>query len=106
MQNLIDIMIMLCMRPANRITFQTGTTLNILGTAPDMLKTKIMNLDHFYLWKKNPVRARELLIWIQKAIPKRFPFLLKDEDDNVSVHPINNFLASYSISSSFQSAWR
>jgi len=71
----------------------------------------------FLSMEKNPVRARELLIWIQKAIPKRFPFLLKDEDDNVSVHPINNFLASYSISSChlrkenrsrsrFQSAWR
>ena len=82
----------------NRMT-QTGTTLNILGTAPDMLKIKIMNLDHFYLWKKNPVRARELLTWIQKAIPKRFPFLLKGEDGNVNVYPFNNFLASYGISS-------
>ena len=40
-----------------------------------------------------------VLVWIQKAIPERFPFLLKSEDDNVSVHPINNFLAHYGISS-------
>ena len=49
--------------------------------------------------KKNPVWARELLTWIQKAIPKRFPFLLKGEGDNVNVYPINNFLAPYGISS-------
>ena len=49
--------------------------------------------------EKNPVWARELLTWIQKAIPKRFPFLLKGEGDNVNVYPINNFLAPYGISS-------
>ena len=48
--------------------------------------------------EKNPVRARELLTWIQKAIAKRFPFLLMGEDDNVNVYPINNFLAPYGIS--------
>ncbi|CAG8786164.1 867_t:CDS:2, partial [Acaulospora morrowiae] len=36
------------------------------------------------------------------SIPKRFPFLVKDEDGNVNVHPINNFLIPYDISSSLR----
>ena len=51
--------------------------------------------------EKNPEQARKLLIWIQKAIPPKFPFLIRDKDGNVNVHPINNFLAIYRISSSY-----
>jgi len=51
--------------------------------------------------EKNPLRAKELLIWIQKSIPKRFSFLIKDEDGDVNVHLINNFLIPYGISSSY-----
>ena len=50
--------------------------------------------------EKDPLLARELLIWIQKAIPNKFPFLVRDKDGDVNVHPINNFLAIYGISSS------
>jgi len=51
--------------------------------------------------EKDPKQARELLIWIQKSISDKFPFLLKGEDGNVDVHPINNFLAPYGITSSY-----
>ena len=51
--------------------------------------------------EKDPLRARELLIWIQKAIPNNFPFLMRDKDGDVNVHPINNFLAIHGISSSY-----
>ena len=55
----------------------------------------------FVSMKKNPEQARKLLIWIQKAIPVKFPFLIRYKDGNVNVHPINNFLAIYGISSSY-----
>ena len=51
--------------------------------------------------EKNPEQARKLLIWIQKAIPVKFPFLIRDKDGDVNVHPINKFLAIYGISSSY-----
>ena len=51
--------------------------------------------------EKNPEQARKLLIWIQKAIPAKFLFLIRDKDGDVNVHPINNFLAVYKISSSY-----
>ena len=80
MQNLIDIMIMLCMRPAdvkglciNRIT-QTDTTLTILGTALDMLKIKIMNLDHFFLWKKIRYGLENYLSGSKRLYKKDFHF--------------------------------
>ncbi|CAG8583281.1 500_t:CDS:1 [Acaulospora morrowiae] len=50
--------------------------------------------------KKDLLLTRELLIWIQKAIPNEFPFLIRDKDSDVNIHPINNFLAIYGISSS------
>ena len=61
MQNLIDAMIMLSMRPANvanlridyykpsnadDLSFGPGTNLNILGTALVMQKMQKTNLDH------------------------------------------------------------
>src|SRR5438128_8811860 len=109
MQNLIDIMIMLCMRPAdvkglcinyykpNNVSNWYNSEYSWYYTG--YAKNKNNEPRPFLSMEKNPVRARELLIWIQKAIPKRFPFLSKGEDDNVNVYPINNFLASYGISS-------
>ena len=96
MQNLIDAMIMLFMRPADVANLRIGYY-------------KPSNADWYdpkYSWyctgyaknakdeprpfvsmEKNPEQARKLLIWIQKAIPVKFPFA------DVNVYPINNFLA-------------
>ncbi|CAG8768408.1 6542_t:CDS:1 [Acaulospora morrowiae] len=49
--------------------------------------------------ERDPKKAIELLTWIQKAIPKTFPFLLKDENDYVKVYPLNRFLAPHGITS-------
>jgi len=56
-----------------------------------------MNLD---LWKKNPVRARELLTYLDpKGYTKNIFIPVKGEDDNVNFYSINNFLAPYGIGS-------
>ncbi|RHZ76192.1 hypothetical protein Glove_202g97 [Diversispora epigaea] len=110
MQNLINVMIMLSMRPADVANLRIDYY-------------KLSNADWYkskYFWyctgyaknakdeprplvfmEKDPLRTRELLIWIQKAIPSEFPFLIRDKDGDVNVHPINNFLAIYGISSSY-----
>ena len=49
--------------------------------------------------EKNPIRARELLIWVQRSIPDKFPFLLKDKDGNTNVAPLNQFLSRHKITS-------
>ncbi|CAG8804939.1 9957_t:CDS:2, partial [Dentiscutata erythropus] len=56
MQNLIDVMIMLCMRSADVENFR-----------------EIEEPQPFLSMEKNPIRARELLIWIQRSIPDKFP---------------------------------
>jgi hypothetical protein len=33
----------------------------------------------FFSMKKDPIQAKEFLIWIQKAIPEKFPFLQKNK---------------------------
>ncbi|CAG8784229.1 16944_t:CDS:2, partial [Dentiscutata erythropus] len=48
---------------------------------------------------KNPIQARELLIWIQRSIPDKFSFLLKDKDGNTNVVPLNQFLSQHKITS-------
>ncbi|CAJ0854478.1 12452_t:CDS:1 [Entrophospora sp. SA101] len=110
MQNLMDIMIMLSMRPAD------VATLRINHYSPSneewyhseyswyctgYAKNKNNEPRPFVSMEKDPLLARELLVWIQKAIPNKFPFLMRDKDGDVNVHPINNFLAVYGISSSY-----
>ncbi|CAG8780786.1 25721_t:CDS:2, partial [Gigaspora margarita] len=53
----------------------------------------------FLSMEKNPIQARELLIWIQKSITDKFPFLLKDKDGNTNVAPLNQFLSRHKITS-------
>ncbi|CAG8850095.1 26499_t:CDS:2, partial [Gigaspora margarita] len=53
----------------------------------------------FLSMEKNLIRARELLIWIQRSILDRFPFLLKDKDGNTNVAPLNLFLSHHRITS-------
>ncbi|CAG8809144.1 20047_t:CDS:2, partial [Gigaspora margarita] len=71
MQNLIDVMIILCMRSAD--------------------------VENLRINRYKP--TRELLIWIQRSIPDRFPFLLKDKDENTNVAPLNQFLNRHKITS-------
>ncbi|CAG8791044.1 24752_t:CDS:2, partial [Dentiscutata erythropus] len=47
--------------------------------------------------EKNPIQARELLIWIQRSILDKFPFLLKNKDGNTNVAPLNQFLSRHRI---------
>ncbi|RHZ82975.1 hypothetical protein Glove_101g10 [Diversispora epigaea] len=49
--------------------------------------------------EKNPKGTIELLTWIQKTIPKTFPFLLKGENGYVKVYSLNRFLAPHGITS-------
>ncbi|CAG8780415.1 22476_t:CDS:2, partial [Gigaspora rosea] len=49
--------------------------------------------------EKNPIRARELLIWIQRSILDKFPFLLKDKDRNTNIVLLNQFLSCHRITS-------
>src|SRR6185437_16414235 len=54
----------------------------------DMLETKIMNLDHFYLWKKSDTGSG-ITYLDRKGYTKKIFILLKGEDDNVNVYTIN-----------------
>jgi hypothetical protein len=47
--------------------------------------------------EKNPLRAKELLTWIQKAIPEKFTFLRKNKSGIVNVNPINLTLIQHGI---------
>nr|CAG8610047.1 15866_t:CDS:1 [Entrophospora candida] len=109
-QNLIDIMVMLCMRPADvrNLHIDQYNSNNAEWYDPKYswyctgyAKNKNDEPRPFVSMEKDPLRAIELLTWIQKSIPERFPFLVKDEDGDVNVHPINNFLIPYGISSSY-----
>ena len=53
----------------------------------------------FFSMERESKRAIELLTWIQKAIPKTFPFLLKGENGYVKVYPLNRFLIPHDITS-------
>ena len=53
----------------------------------------------FLSMEKNPLRVKELLTWIQKAIPEKFRFLQKNKSDIVNVNPINLILAKHGITS-------
>src|SRR6185369_8776540 len=110
MQNLMDIMIILSMRPADVVNLRIDY---YKPSNADWYKSKyswyctgyVKNIKDeprpLVSMEKDPLRARELLIWIQKAIPVKFPFLIRDKDGDVNVHLINNFLAIYGISSSY-----
>ncbi|GBB90266.1 hypothetical protein RclHR1_17160006 [Rhizophagus clarus] len=47
--------------------------------------------------KKDPIRAKEFLAWIQKAIPEKFTFLQKNKSGIVNMNPINLILAKHGI---------
>jgi len=83
MQNLIDIMIMLCMRPAD-----VGNLLSKYYKADiaewynpkyswyctGYAKNKKDEPRPLISMEKDPLLARELFIWIEKTIPNKLPF--------------------------------
>ncbi|GES78693.1 hypothetical protein GLOIN_2v1876937 [Rhizophagus clarus] len=53
----------------------------------------------FLSMEKDPIRAKDFLAWIQKAIPEKFTFLRKNKSGIVNVNPINLILAKHGITS-------
>ncbi|UZN99517.1 uncharacterized protein OCT59_000786 [Rhizophagus irregularis] len=49
--------------------------------------------------EKDPIRAKELLTWIQNAISEKFTFLQKNRSGIVNVNPINTTIAEHGITS-------
>ncbi|CAG8817213.1 10794_t:CDS:1, partial [Dentiscutata erythropus] len=60
---------------------------------------EVEELRPFLSIEKNPIQARELLIWIQRSIPDKFSFLLKDKNRNTNIAPLNQFLSCHRITS-------
>jgi hypothetical protein len=109
-QNLIDVMVMLCMRSADVETLRINRyrpsreswynpDYSVYCTGYAKNKGEVGEPRPFLSMEKNPIRARELLIWIQRSIPDKFPFLLKDKDGNTNVAPLNQFLSRHKITS-------
>ncbi|CAB4389191.1 unnamed protein product [Rhizophagus irregularis] len=96
-ENLVDVMIMLCIRPAD----VTGLCINNYEALDETWGPKKTWYNPKYSWyytgyskvkeetgvgepqpfvsmEKNLLRAKDLLTWIQKAIPEKFPFLRKN----------------------------
>ncbi|CAG8775460.1 18974_t:CDS:1, partial [Dentiscutata erythropus] len=110
MQNLIDIMIMLCIRsadvknlcinrykPSRESWYNPDYSWYCIGYAKN--KGEVEEPWPFLSIEKNLIQARELLIWIQRSIPDKFPFLLKNKNGNTNVAPLNQFLSRYRITS-------
>ncbi|RGB22685.1 hypothetical protein C1646_775699 [Rhizophagus diaphanus] len=85
-EDLVNVMIMLSMQSADVATLRIDKY-----EASD----KIWMTPNFS--GIDPVRAREFLIWIQKAIPEKFTFLRKNKSGIVNVNPINLILAKHGI---------
>ncbi|CAG8799342.1 16601_t:CDS:1, partial [Dentiscutata erythropus] len=110
MQNLIDIMIMLCMqsadvknlrinryKPSHELWYNPDYSWYCIGYAKN--KGEVEEPRPFLSIEKNPIQARELLIWIQRSILNKFSFLLKNKDRNTNVAPLNQFLSRHRITS-------
>ena len=110
-EDLVDVMIMLCMRPADvaGLCIDRYEASDEIWYDPDYSwyctgysKTKETGVGEprpFLSIEKDPIRAKEFLTWIQKAIPEKFPFLRKNKSDIVNVNPINLTLAKHGITS-------
>jgi hypothetical protein len=54
----------------------------------------------FFSMEKDLIQAKEFFIWIQKAIPEKFPFLRKNKSGILfNVNPINLILAKHETTS-------
>ncbi|GES86469.1 hypothetical protein GLOIN_2v1876937 [Rhizophagus clarus] len=111
-EDLVDVMIMLSMRPADvatlridkyeasdEIWYDPKYSWYCTGYSKTKEETGVGEPRPFLSMEKNPVRAREFLTWIQKAIPEKFTFLRKNKSGIVNVNPINLILAKHGITS-------
>jgi hypothetical protein len=111
-ENLVDIMIMLSMRPADvanlsidkydesdEIWYKSNYSWYCTGYSKIKDETGLGEPRPFLSMEKDPIRARELLTWIQKSIPEKFPFLQKNRSGKVNINPINTTIAKHGITS-------
>ncbi|EXX52174.1 uncharacterized protein OCT59_001159 [Rhizophagus irregularis] len=111
-EDLVDVMIMLSMRPADvatlridkyeasdEIWYDPKYSWNCTGYSKTKEETGVGEPRPFLSMEKDPIRAKEFLAWIQKAIPEKFTFLRKNKSGIVNVDPINLILAKHGITS-------
>src|SRR4051794_13029349 len=118
-EDLVDVMIMLCMRPADvtglcidnyealdetwgpkKTWYNPKYSWYCTGYSKVKEETGVGEPRPFISMEKNPLRAKDLLTWIQKAIPEKFTFLRKNKSGIVNVNPINHTLDQHGITSS------
>ncbi|RGB22394.1 hypothetical protein C1646_782013 [Rhizophagus diaphanus] len=111
-EDLVDVMIMLSMRPADvatlridkyeasdEIWYDPKYSWYCTGYSKTKEETGVGEPRPFLSMEKDPIRAREFLTWIQKAIPEKFTFLRKNKSGIVNVNLINLVLAKHGITS-------
>ncbi|PKK58053.1 hypothetical protein RhiirC2_796938 [Rhizophagus irregularis] len=111
-EDLVDVMIMLSMRPADvaglsidkyeasdEIWYDPKFSWYCTGYSKTKEETGVGEPRPFLSMEKDPIRAKEFLAWIQKAIPEKFTFLQKNKSGIVNVNPINLVLAKHGITS-------
>ncbi|GBC03482.1 hypothetical protein RclHR1_05140016 [Rhizophagus clarus] len=111
-EDLVNVIIMLSMRPADvatlridkyeasdEIWYDPEFSWYCTGYSKTKEETRVGEPQPFLSMEKDPIRAKEFLTWIQKAIPEKFPFLQKNKSGIVNVNPINLILAKHGITS-------
>ncbi|CAB4397708.1 unnamed protein product [Rhizophagus irregularis] len=111
-EDLVDVMIMLSMRASDvatlridkyeasdEIWYDPKFSWYCTGYSKTKEETGVGEPRPFLSMEKDPIRAKEFLAWIQKAIPEKFTFLQKNKSGIVNVNPINLVLAKHGITS-------
>ena len=111
-EDLVDVMIMLSMRASDvatlridkyeasdEIWYDPKFSWYCTGYSKTKEETGVEEPRPFLSMEKDPIRAKEFLDWIQKAIPEKFTFLRKNKSGIVNVNPINLILAKHGITS-------
>ncbi|CAB4390338.1 unnamed protein product [Rhizophagus irregularis] len=109
-EDLVDVMIMLSMRASDvatlridkyealdEIWYDPKFSWYCTGYSKTKEETGVGEPWPFLSMEKDPIRAKEFLDWIQKAIPGKFTFLRKNKSGIVNVNPINLILAKHGI---------
>ncbi|CAG8757511.1 11425_t:CDS:2 [Rhizophagus irregularis] len=85
--------------PSDEIWYDPKYSWNCTGYSKTKEETGVGEPRPFLSMEKDPIRAKEFLAWIQKAIPEKFTFLRKNKSGIVNVDPINLILAKHGITS-------